>query len=66
MYNTCKDNIFHQITVDMNQALQTIVSLYKTAAENMKVHNKTKRRNVYERQDKPWWDNECDILNYCK
>jgi len=66
MYNTCKDNIFHQITVDMNQALQTIVSLYKTAAENMKVHNRTKQRNVYERQDTPWWDNECDNLKYCK
>ena len=61
-----KDYILPQSVVDINNALQTKVSFYKTAAGNTKVYKRTKRRYVYERQDKPWWDNLCDILKYRK
>lgn len=52
MFEEMRHNIVDKITNSIDDFVQSIVLLYQTAADCMKVRN----RNNFKRKKEPWWD----------
>ena len=60
IYNDLRDVIFDWIQNNINDCVQTIVKLYQTAAECMRIKGRNKSSNKQLKE--PWWDQQCENL----
>ena len=60
IYNDLRDSIFEMINNNINECVQTIVKVYQTAAECMRIKGSNKNSNKILKE--PWWDHQCEYL----
>ena len=60
IYNELRDVIFDSIQNNINDCVQTIVNLYQTAAECMRIKGRSK--SINKKLKEPWCDQQCEYL----
>ena len=60
IYNDLRDSFFEMINNNINACVQTIVKVYQTAAECMRIKGSNKTSNKILKE--PWWDHQCEYL----